>query len=84
MPGNAKLLTIASRVLAVIADYAAETAVERELVLRLASVLWRFPCVTGNAGRGDDVHGHLQLIGHQHDIENAVQASIKKGFRLTS
>jgi hypothetical protein len=32
---------------AVIADYQAETAVERELVLRLASVLWRLRRATG-------------------------------------
>lgn len=32
---------------AVIADYNAETAVERELVLRLASVLWRLRRATG-------------------------------------
>jgi hypothetical protein len=32
---------------AVIADYEAETAVERELVLRLASVLWRLRRATG-------------------------------------
>ena len=31
----------------VIADYEAETAVERELVLRLASVLWRLRRATG-------------------------------------
>ncbi len=32
---------------AVIADYDAESAVERELVLRLASVLWRLHRATG-------------------------------------
>src|SRR5450759_2581094 len=32
---------------AVIADYDAESAVERELVLRLASVLWRLRLTTG-------------------------------------
>jgi hypothetical protein len=32
---------------AVMADYDAETAVERELVLRLASVLWRLRRATG-------------------------------------
>ena len=31
---------------AVIADYDAQTAVERELVLRLASLLWRLRCAT--------------------------------------
>ena len=30
-----------------ISDYDAESAVERELVLRLASVLWRLRCATG-------------------------------------
>ena len=34
---------------AVISDYDAETAVERELVLRLASVLWRLRRATGIA-----------------------------------
>ena len=32
---------------AIIADYDAQTAVERELVLRLASVLWRLRRATG-------------------------------------
>ena len=32
---------------AVIADYDAESAIERELVLRLASVLWRLHRATG-------------------------------------
>ena len=32
---------------AVVADYEAESAVERELVLRLASVLWRLRRATG-------------------------------------
>src|SRR5262245_33111018 len=32
---------------AIISDYSAETAVERELVLRLASVLWRLRRATG-------------------------------------
>ena len=32
---------------AVIADYDAESAVERELVLRLASILWRLRRATG-------------------------------------
>jgi hypothetical protein len=37
---------------AVTADYDAETAVERELVLRLASVLWRLRRATGIETRG--------------------------------
>ena len=51
----------------VIADYDAETAVERELVLRLASVLWRLRRATGietaifesvTAEPGKVEHGH--------------------------
>jgi hypothetical protein len=42
---------------AVIADYAAETAVERELVLRLASVLWRLRRSIGiESGIFEEVH----------------------------
>src|ERR1022692_3957971 len=59
---------------AVIADYDAESAVERELVLRLASVLWRlrratgvetglFESVTAEPGKGELRHSHLSLAG---------------------
>ena len=56
---------------AVIADYDAESAVERELVLRLASVLWRLRRATGietalfesvAAQSGDVEHGHSRPI----------------------
>src|ERR1035437_5001088 len=54
---------------AVIADYDAESAVERELVLRLASVLWRLRRATGmetalfesvTAELGKTEHGSLR------------------------
>src|ERR1035441_3865454 len=59
---------------AVIADYDAETAVERELVLRLASVLWRlrratgietalFESMTVEPNKSELNHSRLSLIG---------------------
>jgi len=59
---------------AVIADYDAESAVERELVLRLASVLWRlrrasgietalFESVTADPSKGKRDHSRLSLVG---------------------
>ena len=59
---------------AVTADYNAETAVERELVLRLASVLWRlrratgietglFESVTGEPGKDLPGNSRLSLVG---------------------
>jgi hypothetical protein len=49
---------------AIIADYEAETAVERELVLRLASVLWRLRRATGiETALFDSVTEH----SHRHD-----------------
>ena len=59
---------------AVTADYDAETAVERELVLRLASVLWRlrratgietglFESVIAEPGKGELSHSRLSLVG---------------------
>ena len=58
---------------AVTADYDAETAVERELVLRLASVLWRlrratgieialFESVTAEFGTGEHGHSRSNLV----------------------
>jgi hypothetical protein len=59
---------------AVIVDYDAESAVERELVLRLASVLWRlrratgietalFESVTTEPGKLENGCPHLTLVG---------------------
>src|SRR2546429_2713518 len=42
---------------AVIADYDAQSAVERELVLRLASLLWR---IRRDVGQTADRHGQLK------------------------
>src|SRR5689334_17210 len=48
---------------AVIADYNAETAVERQLVLRLASVLWRLRRATGiETAIFDSAAGNARLI----------------------
>jgi hypothetical protein len=58
---------------AVTSDFDAETAVERELVLRLASVLWRlrratgietalFESVTAQSGNGEHGHSRPTLI----------------------
>lgn len=52
---------------AVIADYAAESAVERELVLRLASVLWRLRRATGiEAALFETVTAELGKVEHGH------------------
>jgi hypothetical protein len=59
---------------AITADYDAEMAGERELVLRLASVLWRlrratgietglFESVTAELGKDELRHSHLSLVG---------------------
>jgi len=59
---------------AVTADYEAETAVERELVLRLASVLWRlrratsietglFESVTAEPDKSEPGHSRMCLVG---------------------
>lgn len=58
---------------AVTSDYEAESAVERELVLRLASVLWRlrratgietalFESVTAHSGNGEHGHSRPTLV----------------------
>jgi len=57
---------------AIIADYDAETAVERELVLRLASLFWRIRRATAIettllAIQGDIVRKHHRLLGRRQD-----------------
>jgi hypothetical protein len=65
---------------AVIADYDAESAVERELVLRLASVLWRlrraigietalFESVTTEPGKLEKVCSRLTIVGEVNLLE---------------
>ena len=67
---------------AVIADYDAESAVERELVLRLASVLWRlrrssgietalFEKVTAEPGNDERDHPQLNLVGGSDPLERS-------------
>jgi hypothetical protein len=46
---------------AIIADYDAETAVERELVLRLASLFWRIRRATA-------IETTLLAVGHWHRL----------------
>jgi hypothetical protein len=74
---------------AVIADYDAESAVERELVLRLASVLWRlrraigietalFESVTTEPGNLENDYSHLTLVGGANlpeQYQSALQAA---------
>ena len=65
---------------AVTADYDAESAVERELVLRLASVLWRlrratgiesalFESVTAEPGKSEISPSRLSLVGPSDEQE---------------
>jgi hypothetical protein len=59
---------------AVIADYDAESAVERELVLRLASVLWRLRRATGiETALFESVTGE----SHEHEPRPSCATSIK-------
>ena len=51
---------------AVIADYDAESAVERELVLRLASVLWRLRRLRGWWSGHSLVRNRRQFRPHDH------------------
>jgi hypothetical protein len=58
---------------AVIADYDAQTAVERELVLRLASVLWRLRRATGiEATLLESIAAEVGKTEHDHSRSNLV------------
>jgi hypothetical protein len=50
---------------AIIADYHAETAVERELVLRLASLLWRLRRATAIETQLLEIQAEVLRAGHQ-------------------
>jgi len=59
---------------AVIADYDAESAVERELVLRLASVLWRLRRATGiEAALFESVAAQFGNVKHDHTRPTLVE-----------
>ena len=61
---------------AVIADYDAETAVERELVLRLASVLWRLRRATGiETAIFESVTAEPSKLEHGHSRPTVVEAA---------
>jgi hypothetical protein len=61
---------------AVIADYEAESAVERELVLRLASVLWRLRRATGiEAALFESVTGEPGKVDHGSSRPALVEAA---------
>src|SRR5438067_5416208 len=57
---------------AVIADYDAQSAVERELVLRLASLLWRIRrATTMETGLFEIGAEHLNEAGRSHQVSTA-------------
>ena len=65
---------------AVIADYDAELAVERELVLRLASVLWRLRRATGiEAAIFESVTAEPDKFEHGHSRPTLVEAADLSG-----
>ena len=68
---------------AVIADYDAESAVERELVLRLASVLWRLRRATGiETALFDFVAEETRMHEHRPSRESSVKPSDLAGPNL--
>ena len=68
---------------AVIADYDAESAVERELVLRLASVLWRLRRATGiETALFDSVAEETRMHEHRPSRETSVKPSDLAGPNL--
>ena len=68
---------------AVIADYDAESAVERELVLRLASVLWRLRRATGiETALFDSVTEGPRMHEHRPSRETSVKPSDIAGPNL--
>jgi hypothetical protein len=68
---------------AVIADYDAESAVERELVLRLASVLWRLRRSTGiETALFDSVTERTRMHEHRPSRETFVREDLSERNRL--
>ena len=74
---------------AIIADYDAQSAVERELVLRLASLLWRLRrATTIETGLFDIEAEHLTQAVRSHHVSTASRAVVRTLFgpreRVTS
>ena len=68
---------------AVIADYDAESAMERELVLRLASVLWRLRRATGiETALFDSVAEEIRMHEHRPSRQTSVKSSDLAGPNL--
>jgi hypothetical protein len=65
----------------IIADYDAQSAVERELVLRLASLLWRLRrATTMETGLFDIQADHLNELGHRNPLQPSPQQLIYSLF----
>src|SRR5271165_1668628 len=66
---------------AIIADYDAQTAVERELVLRLASLLWRLRrATTIETGLFEIEAEHLGKAGQTHQVSPASREIVRALF----
>src|SRR5580700_189404 len=66
---------------AIIADYDAQSAVERELVLRLASLLWRLRrATTIETGLFEIEAQHLSEAGPSHQISRASREVVRALF----
>ena len=69
---------------AIIADYDAQSAVERELVLRLASLLWRLRrATTMETGLFDIQADHLRSFGQVRQVHPASREIVYAMFGLT-
>ena len=67
---------------AIIADYDAQSAVERELVLRLASLLWRLRRVTAiETGLFEIEAQHLSVARRSHQVSSASREVVRALFR---
>ena len=67
---------------AVIADYDAQSAVERELVLRLASLLWRLRrATTIETGLFEIEAEHLSEAGRSHQVSSTSREVVRALFR---
>ena len=66
---------------AIIADYDAQSAVERELVLRLASLLWRLPrATTIKTGLFEIEAKHQSEVGRNHGVNPTSREIVRALF----